>query len=242
MNYFTTTNIFQWLVVASSLCACHSFSKANNMRGVDPLELNDASLTVEVMHPLQAQANANGLTLRQFMRQAIENDDGDLVMQLATLGIDISKMIDEDCGDAFAFANIKGSRNAAAALSNYLKDLYNNNNTKLVYSSTNGVRFLMLFSEIGDTDTVRTILDAYPDKINQTDKQRSTALHYAVEAGKRSAACVDLLVARGANPNQRNAYSDSPISMAFEQNHYELANRMNARYQKKELCKRVVFI
>ena len=85
---------------------------------------------------------------------------------------------------------------------------------------------LFAFARAGDADTLRTMLDAYPDRLLAREKPYGwTLLHAAAQKGRL--AVVDLLLTRGIDPNVREQGDDSyAMHWAAAHGHLDVVRRL----------------
>lgn len=78
----------------------------------------------------------------------------------------------------------------------------------------------MLAAANGHTQVMRTLLDNHA-KVNDVDKMKNTAMHYACACGHVEA--VQLLLENRSNVSGKNTHDQAPIDMAIDNLHNDVA-------------------
>ncbi|XP_029657080.1 E3 ubiquitin-protein ligase MIB2 isoform X1 [Octopus sinensis] len=101
----------------------------------------------------------------------------------------------------------------------YIQEYIRNNSHKINETNSWGLTYLMVASQLGNTDFVNFLIDSGAD-LEVRDKDADTALHYAVFGGHCDV--VALIVSKGANVNRQDKSGNTPLHYAVEKNYEDV--------------------
>ena len=109
---------------------------------------------------------------------------------------------------------------------NDIKKLLMQNRSKIDYNivDNNSRTLLMFAAAFGDKEIINEIVK-YGNRIDKTDNNGQTALHWAVQYNKYDS--VEELIRLKANPNIKDDYSRLPIDIAENEGYEEIYNFLN---------------